>query len=127
MELIKDIKKDSSNKSEIELVERQKQEYKLIGSFIRTKCLKLYSFNPKDESLFEVDIKKGETIHVEIENNKFKLIDKELKKTTVDTRFIYFEALRYASAKERVKKFRNNLNAMCNIREWTGINSIKIF
>jgi len=58
MELIKDIKKDSSNKSEIELVERQKQEYKLIGSFIRTKCLKLYSFNPKDESLFEVDIKK---------------------------------------------------------------------
>lgn len=122
--MLLDEKKDYLKKDQIEHVEDQKQEYKLIGSFFRSKGLKLYSFNPFDETLHEVKIKYSDTIHVEIQAGKMVLVDKEVQKTTVDTRFVYFEALNIRSAKKRVKKHRNNLTTLCNLKEYKGNNTI---
>ena len=116
MELLKASIKDNVKKDEIESVEEQKQEYKLIDSFSRTTGLKLYSYNPKDSTLFEVEILKGETIYIEIINGKMTPVDKEMQKAVVDSRFIYFESLNYNKAVNRVKKYRNDLTAMCNMK-----------
>lgn len=48
--------KEKDHKPDVELVQQQKHEYKLIGSFSRTPGLKLFSFSPMDESLVEVTI-----------------------------------------------------------------------
>jgi len=120
-------KDKSSSKPEVEHVEKQKQEYKLIGSFWRTKGLNLYSYSPFDGSLHKVDIKYSDTIHLEIIDNKLTPVDKEMQKATVDTRFVYFEALNDKSAVARVHRYRRDLNEMCNLKVFSDNCKIDIF
>lgn len=108
--------KDSINKNNVETVQKKKHEYKLLGSYYRSPGLKLYSYSPIDCSLVEVDIKHSNTIHLIPKNGKLEAVDLEFSKATVDSRFIYFEALNNKSAKNRVKKYRNNLDKLSNMK-----------
>ena len=49
---------DAISKPESELVEREKMEYTLLGTFYRTKGLKLFTYNPKTEDIKELLIKR---------------------------------------------------------------------
>jgi len=43
--------------NEIEQVQKQKEEYFLLGTFLRTRGLLLYQFNPINKELIELSIK----------------------------------------------------------------------
>lgn len=114
-------------KSEIEQVQQEKQEYKLIGSFLRTRGLTLFGYNHIDDYVFKVDIKYGNTIHLIPIDGKLIPIDLEAEKCVVDARFEYFEALKYKTATERVKKYKEGkIKTLCNLRK-PNLESIKLF
>ena len=94
---------------EIEQVQQEEKEYCLLGTFLRTKGLNLYYYNPVDGSVKEAIIKYSDTIHIYKLPDKWLTIDWEAQKTTVEGRYIYFEALNLNSAKQRVKRFKIGL------------------
>ena len=116
MDLFKPVLKDTLSKDEIELLQEKKHEYRLLDSYSRTPGLKLYCFNPLDDSLHEVKIKYSDTLHCFLTNEGWKTVDFENQKSTIDSRFIYFEALNRRNALSKVLKFRNNLGQLCNLK-----------
>lgn len=122
-----DIKqKDKISNSDIEMVQDQQHEYSLLGTFARTKGLKLYELNHKDGNLSEVNIKYSDTATVVVRNGKLTWVDLEAQETTIDTRNTYFEALNERSACVRVEKFkRGEIAELFNLKKPTN-NSIKL-
>jgi hypothetical protein len=55
---------------EIEQVQLQKQEFYLLGTFLRTKGLTLFYYNPTNGEIKEAKIKYSDTLHI------YKLPDK---------------------------------------------------
>lgn len=53
------INKDSTTKPEMENVEKEKQEYKLIGKYLRRKGLNLYAYNQAKDELAWTSFDKG--------------------------------------------------------------------
>ena len=119
MEIVNDILKSKKvDKPEVEQVQKQKQEYKLIGTFLRTKGLKLFHYSPITFELNESIIKYSDTIHVIPDNGVLTTVDKEVQKCNVDTRAIYFEALNIKNARKRFEKWqRGEITELCNLRE----------
>lgn len=108
----------STNKPEMEMVEQEKQEYYLLGSFIRTRGLRLFGFNHLKNELFELTVQYGDTIHLVPIDGKLIPVDYEAEKCTVDSRFVYFEALNYESARKRVEKYKTGkISELCNLRK----------
>jgi hypothetical protein len=108
-----------TNKPEIEQVEKKKQEYYLLGTFLRTRGLRLFGYNNLKNEVFEVKIQYGNTIHLipQIDGSLLP-IDFEAEKCTVDSRFEYFEALNFESANKRVLKYKQGkLSELCNLRK----------
>lgn len=112
-------KKDQVQKYEMELVENEKQEYKLFGSFMRTKGLKLFSYNHLRDELLEVEIQKDDEVNVVLENGKLKgksSLQVEAKITTSNT---HFEALNFRTATNRIKKFKKGIvKDLCNLKPY---------
>ena len=107
------------NKAEQELVENEKTEYKLLGTFLRRKGLNLFCYNHSKNELTKVNIEYSETLHL-IPDDKGCLLptDLELNKVMVDSRNEYFEALKYETAKKRVEKWKSGkIKQLCNLRE----------
>lgn len=111
-------KKDSTSKTEIEMVEKQKQEYKLVGQYIRTKGLKLFSYNSIKDELKEVLIKDKNEITLTPDcHGNLNAKDLGLEECEVDDRNIHFEALKMDSAKKRVQKYKDGrIKELCNLR-----------
>ena len=102
--------------TKVEQVAPQKLEYKLVGSYFRTKGLSLYCYNQLEDTV---------SLVVETIPTKVKLVVKPLescpkydyvtyeeyehKSVEVDTRFYYFEALNLISATNRVNKWKQGL------------------
>lgn len=107
--------KDKLDKDQVELVQKKKHEYKLLSSFSRRKGTRLYQYNPKTEELIEVEVKHSDTIHAFFISGKWVTVDFEQQKSVVDSRMVYFEAIRLDSAKDRVIRYKHDLNAMCNL------------
>ena len=83
-----------STKPEMEQVQKEKQEYKLIGTYLRRRGLKLFSYNSLKDELKEINISRGNTIHlVHNEDGVLKPKDLEFEKAVIDARNIHFEAL----------------------------------
>jgi hypothetical protein len=123
--LLKESSDKTTSKPEMENVEREKQEYKLIGSYLRTRGLKLFAYNSLKNKLFEVEIEHGDTLHLlPDENGKLRAVDLELEKATVDSRDIHFEALNWKNAEKRLRNFKKGrIKELCNLREpGDGIN-----
>ena len=105
----------SAVKSETELVEREKHEYKLIGRFTRTPGLKLFQYNHIENTIKEVDI-----IYDEVANLKFldgkPVITNDTTKCNIDSRFEHFESLNIKTARKRVERYRMGLiKDLCNL------------
>lgn len=119
--------KNSFSKPEMELVEKEKLEYKLIGKFMRTKGLRLFSYNSNGE-LKEVSVNKKKEAILTF-NNEGKLSSDNLthEECMVDARDIHFEALNLKSAEKRVKKYREGkIKELCNLRV-PSKDSLKLF
>jgi GDP-D-mannose dehydratase len=119
MNIVPDITKANSVSSvEIEQVQQEEKEYILLGTFLRTKGLNLFYYNPVDGSVTEAVIKYGDTIHIyKMPDNSFIAIDWEAQKTTVDSKCIYFECLNMSNALQRVKRFKNgSVKELFNLR-----------
>ena len=106
-------------KQEIEQVQKEQQEYHLIGSFLRTRGLKLYVYNEREDLLSEIKPESKQTISTNIDPLTGKLIvsDKESKeKCLIDSRNIPFEALNFKNAEKRVFKYKNReIKQLCNL------------
>ena len=123
--LLNEQDKHNTTKPEMENVEREKQEYKLIGNYLRTRGLKLYAYNSLKDELTEVNIDRGDTLHlIPDENGKLRAVDVELEKATVDSRNTHFEALNRKNAEKRVRNYKQGkIKELCNLREpGEGIN-----
>jgi len=107
-----------TNKPDIEQVEKKKQEYYLLGTFLRTRGLRMFGFNHLKNEVFEVKIQYGNTIHLVPIEGKLMPVDLEAEKCTVDSRFEYFEALNFESANKRVSKYKQGkLSELCNLKK----------
>jgi len=109
----------ATKKPEMEMVEREKHEYKLIGTYMRRKGLKLYSYNSIKNELKEVHVLTKDTLQiVPDENGKLTAIDTGYEKAYVDSRNIYFEALNLKNAQKRLAKFKKGeIKELCNLKE----------
>ena len=112
------LKPESTSKPEVEQVQKEKMEYHLLGTYLRTRGLTLYSYNPMKNEIEPVVISYSNTIHIIPEDGQLIAVDLEAEKTTVDSRFIYFEALNQKSAERRVKKWKNGqIKELFNLRD----------
>ena len=122
------IVKDSIGKPEIENVERAKQEYKLIGKYLRKKGLRLYAYSSIKNELKEVKITMKDQVHITTdEYGKLAPVDLGLEEAEVDSRNIHFEALNWKNAEKRLEKFKSGkIKELRNLREPES-EGIKIF
>jgi hypothetical protein len=119
MNIIPDINKGNSvSNTETEQVQQEQKEYILLGTFLRTKGLNLFYYNPANDELKEAVIKYSDTIHLYLVNGKFVLIDWESQRTTVDSKVIYFESLNLRSAQKRITKWKlKQVKELANLRK----------
>ena len=112
-------------KNEIEQVQKQKQEFKLLGTYFRTAGLNLYCYNPNSNKIEEVELKSNSKTCVLIPLEKGYLIeDYEKPKITVNPNWDYFEALNLKNAIKRVEKFKQGkIKTLWNLKT---INNNKI-
>lgn len=96
------------DKPEIEQVQQEKQEYKLLGSYHRTAGLRLFCYNPHNDSVEMVDeTKSSDTCIVEFLKRGHIISDFNTPKITVDPNWDYFEVLNLENAIKRVMKYKN--------------------
>lgn len=93
-------------KNEVEYVVKEKMEYCLLGTYVISKGFKLFSYNSINNEIKEVEIKRGDYITTELTEEGWIWYDEEMKKTTIDSKLIYFEAFRLKSAINQVHKFK---------------------
>ena len=104
--------------NEIEQVQKQKEEYFLLGTFLRTRGLLLYQFNPINKELIELSIKIEPTLILTPFDDKLVPKDASQKSCTVDSRNIYFEALNLWTANKRVAKYlKGEIPELCNLKK----------
>ena len=113
------IQKDNITKPEIEQVEKLKKEYTILGTYLLTAGLKLFSFNSQTNEIKEVIIKKGDTINIAIiKDFGWIAYDPENLKATIDSKLIYFEKLNYNNAVLHINKCRKNNKEICNLKNY---------
>ena len=109
----------SFEKAEQEQVEKQKIESKLIGTFNRTKGLKLFGYNILKDYLYEVDeVFEGDLYMIRDLQGKLRAVEVGYSKVFVNTNDEHFEKLNLENAQKWVLKFKigrvkdlNNLKA----------------
>ena len=119
---------DSTSKTEMELVEKEKQEYYFLGTFLRTPGLTLFGYNQTKDEIFFVETKRKESAQIEIDGSELKITGTADEKCTVDSRMIYFEALNMKSASRRVRRFNEGeIKSLFNLKTPNpeGINFFK--
>ena len=94
------------SQNEIEQVQIKEHEYYLLGTFLRTRGLRLFGYNSFDDKVFEVAIKHGDTIHLVPMDGKLIPVDYDMESCTVDSRHTYFESLNMRNAVRRVQNFK---------------------
>jgi len=108
---------NSVSGNETEIVEQEKQEFHLIGEYSRTRGLKLFYYNPMNDTVNEEQIKYGDTIHLVPDGDKLIPVDYEQEQAFVDPRCIHFEALNMDKAKSRVRRWKaGRVNSLCNLK-----------
>ena len=114
-----------AHKNEIEQVQQQKQEFRLLGTYFRTSGLNLYCYNPHKNIVEEVQLKRNSKTCVLIPLEKGYLIeDYEKPKISVNPNWDYFEALNLKNAIKRVEKFKQGkIKTLWNLKT---INNNKI-
>lgn len=115
------------DKYQTELQEKQKHEYKHLGSFWVNKSLKLYSYSFLTGKIEEVEIERKRNIYAVVENGKLVAKDLDFEKAVVDSRLVFFESLNMKNAIKRVHNFKSGkIKELCNLRE-VGQTKINFF
>lgn len=119
MDITPTITNTDPTRAEVEQVQQQQQEYHLIGSFMRTRGLKLYVYSLENDTITEIKPEVKTTIATALDPITGLLIinDKESKeKCLIDSRNIPFEALNKQNAEKRIAKWkRGNIVQICNL------------
>ena len=103
-------------KPTMEQVQLQKQEFKYLSSYLRTRGLNLYCYNPMTSELKSVEIKRSNTIHVVPVNGILVPVDYEMEKAVVDPRCYVFESLNFENAEKRVRNWKaGKIKNLCNL------------
>lgn len=120
--------KNSFTKPEMEMVEDEKVEYKLIGKYFRTRGLKLFAYNYQKDQLIEITTSLKTEIALVIGNDgKLGKSDSGKQECQVDSRDTHFEALNQKSALKRLQKYKEGkIKELCNLRVPVK-NSLKLF
>lgn len=109
--------KDQIKGYEIEKVENEKQEYKLVGTFIRNRSLKLFSYNHLKGEINLVEETKDDEISLVLKNGKLQAEYSLHTEANVNTNNTHFEALNFKNAEKRVRKFKKGLiKDLCNLK-----------
>ena len=118
MNILIDSHPSDVKKTEIEQVQQQKMEYHILGTYLRTKGLKLFQYSPITEKVEEVEISYSNTLHLIPQDGVLVPVDLEAQKTVVDTRCIYFESLNMKNAEKRVNKWKaGKIEELFNLRD----------
>jgi hypothetical protein len=106
--LLPEVNSFTSKIIQTELVQKQKQEYKHLGQYLRTKGLKIYYYNHFEDIIIEVEdkIQYSKTLHLIVIDNKLTAVDLGIERVQADPRFEYFEALNFDNAEKRVEKWK---------------------
>ena len=127
MNLFTNAKLEHLSKDKIEKIQKKKTEYKLLGTFMRTKGLKLFSYNSISGEVKELKIKYSNQVTI-ISDGEGGLTyyDPEMQKVNIDSNNTHFEALNLISAIDRVEKSKQGLKDLCNLKKKTN-NKINFF
>ena len=108
----------TARQNDIEQVQQEKQEFKLLGTYYRTAGLNLYCYNPHKDKVEEVEVKSNSATCILIPLEKGYLIeDYEKPKIDVSPNWDYFEALNMKNAVKRVEKFKQGkIKSIWNLR-----------
>ena len=109
MKILNDIPTQKLSNAELELVENEKQEYKFVGRYLRTKGLRLFAYRSLTDELKEVNITYKDSIHLIPDETNENLIPKDLgvEEASINSSDIHFEALNNRTAKNRVQKYKD--------------------
>jgi hypothetical protein len=119
-----------STKTEMELVEQEKQEFRLLGTYLRTPGLFLYCYNPHKEVVEEAFFLKSKNCVLVIDDNEkdWTVEPHERERLEVNPNWDYFEALNIGSARRRVERWKTGkLDSLWNLRMPSRLGSIKLF
>lgn len=96
-----------SAKSDIEIVEQQKQEFKLLGTYLITSGMNLYCYNPHKDTVELVEFKKSKNCILVIKGGDYCVEDYDRPKLEVDPTWDYFEKSNMKNAEKHVQKFKD--------------------
>ena len=104
--------------NEIEQVQQEMQEFKLLGTYLRTVGLNLYCYNPHKDTVEYVEVKSNsKTCVLKPLKVGYLIEDYERPKIEVNPNWDYFEALNYKNACKRVEKFKQGkIKSIWNLR-----------
>ena len=120
MNIIPDVPTNKGSKPELGLVENEKQEYKLIGRYLRTKGLMLFSYDSQHDRLYKVDIMIQDSVVLIPDETGQQLMAKDIgvEEASINSGHIHFEALNWRTARKRLAKFKaGKLKELTNLRE----------
>ena len=119
MELFNGKYKYVITKNKIEQIQKKKIEYKLLGTFMRTKGLRLYSYNILSLKIEELKIKYSNQVIVISDGfGGLTYFDPEKQKVNIDSKNIHFEALNIRSAERRVNKYlQGKIKELSNLKK----------
>lgn len=86
-------------KDKVEIIDQQKQEYKLVGSIILRRGMKIYSYRPDIGKIEEVNIKR-ESVTV---NDKMRVSGNK-SSAIFDQKAIYITAINMKNAQRKANK-----------------------
>lgn len=105
-------------KSHAEAEAEKKQEYTLMGRFLRTRGLRIYAYCPASGKVSEIEPVSTGTLYMEVHDGKCVAVDRDTEKAFVDSRMVFFEALNIKNARKRVNYFRaGKIPELCNLRK----------
>lgn len=126
MDIVPDnTRKKSTAKPVMEQVEREKQEYKLLGTVKRTKGLMLFSYDPRNDTLIEIKEDCDKTAVVCVDEDELIIKKASTRKATINLQCIQFESLNWNNAKKKVQRFKEGkIKQLFNLKPYNpdGIN-----
>jgi hypothetical protein len=117
MDIIPKTTRDNITRNEVEIVQQEQQEYFLLGSFFRTRGLRLFCYNQPEDKLIEVAPEKKNIVQTVPDRGKLAMSKKESREhCLLDGKSIPFEALNPKTAQKRVEKYKaGKIKHLCNL------------
>lgn len=114
MEIVINPKTNTVDKAQIEQVQQQQQEYKLIGTHLRTPGLKIFQYNHHEDKVVEIDLRSTQVLRLD---DNLNLLDSELR-CEIDGRYEIFESLNMKNALKRVANWKQGkVKYLFNLRK----------